>query len=52
MKSYRVETISHKDTSSTRLVSSCTAKRSRPALGDSPFLPAQKERPQVPGVGQ
>lgn len=52
MKSYRVETVSHKDTSSARLVGSCTAKRSLPAVGDSPFLPAHKERPQLPVVGQ
>lgn len=52
MKSYRVETVSHKDTSSACLVGSCTAKRSLPAVGDSPFLPAHKERPQLPVVGQ
>lgn len=52
MKSYRVETVSHKDTSSACPFSRRTAKRSLPAVGDSPFLPAQKERPQVPVVGQ
>ena len=52
MKSYRVETVSHKDTSSACPFSRRTAKRSLPAVGDSPFLPAQKERPQLPVVGQ
>ena len=52
MKSYRVETVSHKDTSSACPFSRRTAKRSLPAVGDSPFLPAERERPQLPGVGQ
>lgn len=43
MQSDRVETIPHKDTSSACLT---------PDICDVPFLPAQKDRAQMPDVGQ